>query len=186
MNRIRVLAGSALALSCSLTPLSAQQISGPLQEVTVTSSRIATPLRQIGTSVAIMTEEQIEAHGNFSLLDIVRQMPATASSSNGGIGKVSTLRIRGEEGFRTLTIFDGIRLLDPSTPQIGPQFEQILSSGVGRVEVLRGPQGLSFGADAGGVINLFSRRDSEGFNADIDLASGDFGTRQFAGTVSGR
>jgi vitamin B12 transporter len=186
MKRILMLAGSTLALSLSATPLSARQPSGPLEEVTVTSSRIATPLRQIGTSVAVMTEEQIEAHGNFSLLDIVRQMPATASSSNGGIGKVSALRIRGEEGFRTLTIFDGIRLLDPSTPQIGPQFEQILSSGVGRVEVLRGPQGLSFGADAGGVINLFSRRDVEGFNADFDLESGEFGTRQVAGTVSGR
>jgi len=164
----------------------AQQPGGPPEQVIVTSSRIATPLRQVGTSVAVITEGQIEAHGNLSLLDVLRQMPATGSSSNGGIGKVSALRIRGEEGFRTLTMFDGIRLSDPSTPQIGPQIEQILSSGVGRVEMLRGPQGLSYGADAGGVVNLFSRRDDEGLNVDFELESGEFGTRQFGGTVSGR
>ncbi len=185
MKPTLILAGSALALCFLPNSLSAQQSSAPLEELTVTSSRIETPLRQIGTSVAVVTEEQIEAHGNFSLLDIVRQMPAAASSNNGGVGKVSALRIRGEEGFRTLTIFDGIRLLDPSAPQIGPQFEQILSSGVGRIEVLRGPQGLSYGADAGGVINLFSRRDPEGLRADFDLESGAFGSRQVAGVLSG-
>ncbi|MBT8148242.1 MAG: TonB-dependent receptor [Gammaproteobacteria bacterium] len=178
--------GSALALCLSAPLVFAQQGSEPLRQVVVTSSRIATPLRQVGTSVAVITEQQIEAHGNFSLLDILRQMPSTASSSNGGAGKVSALRIRGEEGYRTLTIFDGIRLLDPSAPQIGPQVEQILSSGVGRVEMLRGPQGLSYGADAGGVVNLVSRQDSEGFNIDLDIDSGAFGTRQAGGIVSGR
>ena len=184
-NRVSV-SGSILLMSLSSSLALAQQSSKPPEQVIVTSSRIATPLRQVGTSVAVVTEEQIEAQGNLSLLDILRQMPATGSSSNGGIGKVSSLRIRGEEGYRTLTIYDGIRLSDPSTPQIGPQFEQILSRGVGRVEMLRGPQGLSYGADAGGVVNLFSRRDNEGFNVDFDLESGEFGTRQVGGTVSGR
>jgi len=186
MKNLVIVPGGILLLSLSSPLAFAQQNSNPPEQVIVTSSRIATPLRQVGTSIAVITEEQIEAHGNLSLLDILRQMPATGSTSNGGPGKVSALRIRGEEGYRTLTLFDGIRLSDPSTPQIGPQIEQILSSGVARVEMLRGPQGLSYGADAGGVVNLFSRRESEGFDAGFDFESGDFGTRQFGGTIAGR
>ena len=108
-----------------------------LEEVVVVSSRIATPLRQIGTSVSVLTEAEIAHHGNFALVDVLRQLPAIAASSSGGAGKITVLRIRGEEGFRTLTIFDGIRLADPSGTQVSPHFEHILSSGIGRVEVLR-------------------------------------------------
>ena len=126
--------GSSLLTTAAL----AQDDSGPLEEIIVTSSLIPIPLRQIGTSVSVIDAEQIQAHGNLSLVDVLRQMPAIATSSNGGSGKTTSLRIRGEEGFRTLTLFDGIRLSDPSGPQISSSFEHLLSDGIGRVEVLRG------------------------------------------------
>lgn len=158
---------------------------GPLEEIVVTSSRIPIPLRQIGTSVSVISAADIEAHGNLSLVDVLRQLPAISTSSNGGAGKSTTMRIRGEEGFRTLTIFDGLRMSDPSGPQVGPQLEHMLSSGVARVEILRGPQGLSYGADAGGVVNISSHQGSDGLQASLDAQSGKFGTRQYTGNVSG-
>lgn len=164
----------------------AQSSGSGLEEVVVTSSRIPTPLHQLGTSVSVLSQETIEAHGNLALVDILRQLPGTQGTSNGGTGQPTSLRIRGEEGYRTLTLFDGMRLLDPSLPQIGPQLEQVLSTGVGRVEVLRGPQGLSYGADAGGVVNLFTRREESGWRGDVGLQSGEFGTRQLTGSLSGR
>ncbi len=174
-----------MALLCLPPGISARQGAQDVEEVIVTSSRIETPLRQIGTSVSVVTEAQIEDHGNLSLVDVLRQTPAVGSSGNGGAGKSTSLRIRGEEGFRTLTVFDGIRLSDPSLPQTGPQVEQILSAGVGRVEILRGPQGLGYGADAGGVVNILTRRTQAGMRADLDVESGDFGTRRVSGTASG-
>lgn len=156
-----------------------------IEEVVITSSRVPTSLRQIGTSVSVMTEFEIESHGNLGLTDILRQMPAVATSSNGGQGKSTSLRIRGEEGFRTLTIFDGMRLSDPASPQIGPQLEHLLSSGIGRVEVLRGPQGLSYGADAGGVLNISSRSTKNGLAGNVDMQGGRYGTRQLSGNLGG-
>jgi len=158
---------------------------GPLEEIVITSSRVPMPMRQIGTSVSVMTQEEIEAHGNLSLIDVLRRMPAIATSNSGGAGKATALRIRGEEGYRTMTIFDGIRLLDPSGTQIGPQMEHMISSGVGRVEVLRGPQGLSYGADAGGVLNISSRSTESGFNANLDAQYGRFGTQQYSANIGG-
>ena len=161
----------------------AQDIERQVEEVVVTASRIAVPKRQVATSVAVVSQQEIEAHGNLALVDVLRQMPSVATSNNGGPGKTTTLRIRGEEGFRTLAIFDGIRLMDPSASQVAPQFDQLLSSGISRVEILRGPQGLAYGADAGGVVNISSRQVQQGFYANLDAQVGAFDTRQVSGSI---
>ncbi len=156
-----------------------------LNEMIVTSSRIATPLRQVGTSVAVITAEDIQARGSLSLVDVLRSLPSIAVSNSGGAGKTTTLRIRGEEGFRTITLLDGLKLSDPSSTQVQPQLEHTLSTGVERVEVLRGPQGFNYGADAGGVINISTQPGSAGLRSQIDAQSGSFGTQQLAANISG-
>jgi vitamin B12 transporter len=149
-----------------------------IEELVVIANRIPQPIRQIGTSVSVITEEMLLAHGNFSLSSVLRQSPAIAVSSNGGTGATSALRIRGEEGFRTLTIIDGLKISDPSAPQVFTPFEHILNSGISRVEILRGPQGLSYGADAGGVIAISSRPTDAGIGVTLDGQSGSRGTEQ--------
>ena len=181
--RLLALAISAVSLSIGV---SAQTDSNPLQEIIVTSSLVPIPLRQIGTSVSVITQDEINAHGNISLVDVLRQQPAIGSSNNGGAGKTTALRIRGEEGFRTLTVFDGIRLLDPSGTQVGSAIEHILSDGIARMEILRGPQGLAYGADAGGVVNISTRPVEDSMSANMNAQMGGFGTEQFAGNISGK
>lgn len=168
------------------SPVALAQQPDNVEEIIITSSRVAIPLRQIGTSVSVLDEFEIESRGVLNLSDLLRQMPATGASSNGGAGKPTTVRIRGEEGFRTLTILDGMRIQDPSGPQIATSFEHLLSDGIGRIEVLRGPQGLAYGADAGGVINISSRAASEGFSASADAQTGRYGTNQMAANIAGR
>ena len=177
---LRVLA-SLLGMSSALS----QEIAADPEEIFITSSRVPLPLRQLGASVSVLTREEIEDHGNISLTAILRQLTAISSSSNGGAGQPTSLRIRGEEGFRTLTIFDGIRLSDPSGTQVGPQLEHLVSSGIGRVEVLRGPQGLGYGADAGGVLNISSLRSGKGLSASFDAQAGRFATRQYSANAGG-
>lgn len=151
----------------------------------VTSSRIPLPLRRLGTSVSVIEAMEIEARGNPALFAALRQLPSIQTSGNGGIGQPTSLRIRGEEGFRTLALLDGIRLLDPGATQLTPLFEHLLASGVHRVEILRGPQGLSYGADAGGVVNISTRSGVEGLQGRFDAQAGDYGTRQLSGNLGG-
>ncbi|HTQ99058.1 MAG TPA: TonB-dependent receptor [Candidatus Acidoferrum sp.] len=173
-----------IAASCR-TAAAAPETDNPVEEIVVISSRIPESLRQVPTSVSVVTETDLEAHGNLSLTDVLRQLPAIATSNNGGAGKTTTLRIRGEDGFRTLTIFDGMRLSDPSGTQISAPLEHIMSSGIGRVEVLRGPQGLSYGADAGGVINISTRQNGTGLSGGLDLEAGRYDTQQISGNLGG-
>ncbi len=180
-RRRRLLALSSICFSASLF---AQQDSNPFEEIVVTPSLIPLPVSRVGASVEVLTSEQIQAHGNLSLMDILRQQSAVAATNTGGPGKTSVLRIRGEEGYRTLTIIDGMRIADPSAPQIAPLIEHVLSSDVGRVEILKGPQGLAFGADAGGVVNILSPAVQEP-TGNVDLQGGKFGTRQASASYAG-
>tara|TARA_B100001093_G_scaffold510289_1_gene575856 strand:+ start:534 stop:2387 length:1854 start_codon:yes stop_codon:yes gene_type:complete len=182
----RTALATTIVVAAIHSPLPLAQHSGNIEEIVITPSRVAIPLRQIGTSVSVMDEFEIESRGVLNLTDLLRQMPATGASSNGGAGKPTTVRIRGEEGFRTLTILDGMRIQDPSGPQIATSFEHLLSDGIGRIEVLRGPQGLAYGADAGGVINMSSRSTAEGFSASADAQTGRYGTNQLAANIAGR
>ena len=186
MNKLSVITALALAV---VTPLqaAAQNSSSKdkLEEIIVTSSRVPMPLREIGTSVSVITEEEITQLGFNSLYDILRTQPGVAVSNAGGAGSPTALRIRGEEGYRTLMLLDGIDISDTVSPQIGPRVEQLLSSGIQRVEILRGPQGLLYGADAGGVVNITTIAPRDGLGGEVSAEGGRYGTQQFAGNVGG-
>jgi vitamin B12 transporter len=182
-------ASAALALACATswqaTAQSEPSTNSKLEEVIVTSSRVAMPLRQIGTSVSVITEQQIQQRGFNSLYDILRSQPSVGVSNAGGAGKVTSVRIRGEEGYRTLILLDGIDISDTSAPQVSPRMDQLLSSGIQRVEILRGPQGLMYGADAGGVINISTIAPQEGLTGNLSAEGGRYGSQQFAGNLGG-
>lgn len=186
MNKLSVL--TALALTAA-TPWQAfgQSASAKdkLEEIVVTSSRVPMPMRQIGTSVSVITQTEIAERGFSSLYDILRSQPSIGVTNAGGAGKATSVRVRGEEGYRTLVLLDGIDISDSSTPQVTPRMEYLLSSGIERVEILRGPQGLMYGADAGGVVNITSIARSEGVGGELSAEGGRYGTQQFAGNLGG-
>src|SRR5678816_2524512 len=94
--------------------------------------------------------------------------------------------IRDRDSFRTLLMIDGVKALDPSGPQHTPSFDNLLAtSDLQRVEVLRGPQGFIYGADAGGVVNVMTRRGDGPFGGRVSLEGGSFGTRRVNASVAG-
>jgi vitamin B12 transporter len=181
MNQLFPLSLLALACAACQVAVAGEQ----LEEVIVTSSRVPMPLRQVGTSVSVITAEEIRQRGFSSLYDVLRSQPAVAASNTGGTGNATSLRIRGEEGFRTLVLIDGIDVSDTSGTQIGPRIEQQMSSSIQRVEILRGPQGLMYGADAGGVVNISTAVPRERLGGEINAEGGRYGTQQFAGSLGG-
>ena len=87
MNKLSVITALALAV---VTPLQAaaknSSSKDKLEEIIVTSSRVPMPLREIGTSVSVITEEEITQLGFNSLYDILRTQPGVAVSNAGGAG----------------------------------------------------------------------------------------------------
>ncbi|MEH6583147.1 MAG: TonB-dependent receptor [Halioglobus sp.] len=181
MNKLFPL--TALAIACVSSPL--VSANDKLEEIVVISSRVPTPLRQIGTSVSVISANEIQQRGFNSLMDVLRSQPAVAVSNTGGAGKTSSLRIRGEEGFRTKIYLDKIDISDTSGTQTGPRIEHLLSSGIQRVEILRGPQGLMYGADAGGIVDITTASSQDGLSGEFSAEGGRYGTQQVAAYLGG-
>lgn len=180
---------SALALLAAAAPAAqaddAATVSKKLEELVVVSSRIPTPLRYIGTSVSVVTKPEIEQLGYNSLYNVLRTQPGVGVSNQGGPGSITSLRIRGEENYRTRFYLDGIDISDTSSPQTTSRVEEILSSSVERVEILRGPQGLMYGADAGGVVSISTIAPQEGLHGALSAEAGRYGSQQYAANING-
>ena len=157
-----------------------------LETMVVVASRHQESLRHIGASVSVLTEADIEALGFTTVYDTLRTLPGIAVSNTGGAGKQTSLRIRGEEGYRTLVLIDGIKISDPTAPQVQPQMEHLLSSNIGRIEVLRGPQGMMYGADSGGVIDISTKQAKEGFATDVSAEYGRYDSQTLAANTRGK
>ena len=156
-----------------------------LEEIVITASRVEMPLREVATSVSVITQEEIQLRGFSTVADTLRYEPAVSVTSSGGAGSSTSVSIRGEKGYRTKVYIDGIDITDNSSPQAGPNFGNLLSGGIERIEILRGPEGLSYGADAGGVINMYTATPQAGVSGGVELEAGRYGTQQYAGHVSG-
>lgn len=145
-----------------------------LETITVVSSKIPLSMRELATSVSVIEKEDIEARGNISLADVMRHEVGVGVSNSGGIGKNTTLRVRGEDGFRTKVYIDGVELSDPTAPQVTPIFDDMLTTFIDRVEILRGPQGLMYGADAGGVVSITTKQSEMGLTGSVNTQIGSY------------
>lgn len=179
---IAVLVGAACAVGAA--GVRAQGASS-LEEIVVTSSVVETPRRQIGAAVSVIDGGEIELRGYHSIADVLRTQPGISVTTSGGQGKTTSLRIRGEEAHRTLLVIDGVKSIDPSSTQAQPVFDSLLTTGdLERIEVLRGPQGFMYGADAGGVVNVITRRGEGDLDGRIGIEQGPFDTRKLDGSVA--
>ncbi|MFC3122775.1 TonB-dependent receptor plug domain-containing protein [Agaribacter flavus] len=175
----------SVALSSPFVLAESSNFEESVENIVVVSSRIAMPLREVATSISVVTEEDLAQRGYVSFVEALRTQVAINTSSSGGIGSVSSLRVRGEEGYRTLVRIDGVDISDPTGVQVQPQLAHLVSSNITRVEILRGSQGLVYGADAGGVINVSTGRQQEGMFGSVTAEAGRYKSRNLSAEIGG-
>lgn len=128
-----------------------------LNPVVVTATRVPTPESEIGSSVTVITSEDIEQKQERTLPEVLNDVPGLNVVQTGGPGGAASVFIRGANSNHTKVLIDGIDVSDPSAGDAF-DFSQILASDLARVEVLRGPASGLYGSDAiGGVINIITK-----------------------------
>ncbi len=155
-------------------------------EIVVTGTLVPTPKRELGTAIGVIDAGEVELRGYDGLADLLRTQTGISVTNTGGAGQPTALRVRGEDGYRTQLIIDGVKAVDPSGVQALPSFDSLLAtSDMERIEILRGPQGFIYGADAGGVVNVITSRGTGPFGGRASVEGGSFGTRRLNGSVAG-
>ena len=135
----------------------------------VTGTRTPSPRDFLGSSISVITSEEIHARKAITLGDVLRSVPGITIAQNGGPGSVSSIFIRGGESDYTKVLLDGIPLNKPGG---AIDLSNISLSNVDRIEVVRGPQSALYGSDAiSGVIQIFSRIETEEKKKSVSIFS---------------
>lgn len=149
--------------------VTAQEVAPPVEEITVTGSRIArTDGMEAPTPVSVIGEDTLKAMASTTISQSVIQMPQFSGSltssnlsSNVGTGTAGAnlLNLRNLNANRTLVLFDGKRMV-PSVVGSGGNAGAVDTNSIPgdlieRVEVVTGGASASYGSDAvTGVVNF--------------------------------
>lgn len=145
-----------------------------LEHVLVTARLQPITIGEIGSSVTVITREEIEQKQVKYLSELLRDVPGFSVSQSGGAGSQTQVRVRGAEANQLLVLMDGVRANDPAASGEF-QYQFALTSNIERIEIIRGPQSATWGSDAiAGVINIIRKKEVEDKYVSGSIEAGSF------------
>jgi iron complex outermembrane receptor protein len=149
-----------------LTRLSLEEL-GTIEVVSVTKA--PEQIRRTPAAVYVLTQEDIRRSGATSIPELLRLVPGVAvARSNSGHWAIG-IRGFGDQFSRSmLVLIDGRSVYTPLFAGVYWDVQDTLLEDIERIEVIRGPGGTVWGANAvNGVINIVTKhaRDTQGMLA---------------------
>ena len=158
-------------------------LSAVQQQVVVSGTLGGALAPQLGSSVSVLTRQEIDQRGEQAVFEVLRDVPGVAVTQAGRHGGATGVFLRGGNSNYNLVMIDGMQF-----NQFGGDFDfaSLPTDGVDRVEVLRGPQSALYGSNAvTGAINIVSRRGQGPPHFMARAEGGSFTTRRFAAGGAG-
>ncbi len=172
------------AFTCALTPLAHAAEYINLDEVVVTATRIEQPLKQTLSSTTVITQEDIKNSQAHDLVTILRGVAGVEFSQNGGIGKATSLFLRGSNSNQVLVLVDGVRINSATTGTASIQ--DLMLDQIERIEIVRGNVSSVYGSDAiGGVVQIFTKKGRGAPRGNVSVGVGNLGTKRLAAELGG-
>lgn len=149
-------------------------------QIVVTASAVPESLDSTPASVSVITRDEIDRQHARDVADVLREVPGLSIARTGSSGKSTTLFIRGGSSKQALVLWNGVEMNNAYLS--GYNFGPLSTSGVERVEVIRGPYSALYGSDAvSGVVNVLTTPVRSALHVDVE--GGGRGLR--SGSLSG-
>ena len=84
------------------------------EPVVVTATKIETPREQLGASATVVSEQDLKTYNYSEFQEAVRQVPGVEIQRFGGLGRNSSIRIRGANPNQVQVLVDGMRVKSPA------------------------------------------------------------------------
>ena len=168
-------------------PLTADTEKSSDIEVIVTASRIEEETAAAAAYVTVLTEEELSAAGQSTLVDSLKSLAGVHFRSTSGNAAQAEISMRGfgeNSHGRVLVLLDGRRLNRPDMASIN--WLEIPIENIERVEVVRGGSSVLYGDNAvAGVVNIITKQGSAGFDIEVSGQYGSYNSNQERVEVSG-
>jgi iron complex outermembrane receptor protein len=176
---------SAIALLAPFAAMAAEQGDGmQIEEIVVTAQKRAQSLQDVGITMSAFSGKELKDLNVKSIIEIAANIPSvqvnyaaniTVFNIRGiGLNQFATnldtpVAVNIDEVYQSKDIMTGLGMFD-----------------IGRVEVLKGPQGTLFGRNTtGGAVNLFTSQPTDTWEAGATAGYGNYHTYRGEGYVSG-
>jgi len=194
-NKRALSAISVIAVATMLAVPAAAQDDSASQPTIVVTGTLITGLEDAPAPVDVVSDAELEAQGNPTMLELTKRLPASA----GGIGDASQFDIRSQfnEGVasinlrglgpqRTLVLLNGKRMVATGSGNLPLVDVNLMPMGaVGRIEILKDGAAATYGSDAiAGVVNFITRTNQHGFEASADYRYVDGSDGDWTGALS--
>lgn len=180
--KIHPIAAISLSYALLLGNLASAETIAPenLDQIVVSGSRTPLTINQLGSSISVISRDDIERREARNVSELLRSVPGFAVSHTGVSGSQTQARVRGAEANHILVLIDGVRANDPAT---GDEFrwEYLGTGNIERIEIVRGPQSSLWGSDAvSAVVHIITRDGNSGAGVDGYVEGGSFSTTNAA------
>jgi outer membrane receptor protein involved in Fe transport len=177
-----IFTNSAVAL---VPPLENSEETNRLDPIVVTSDFREKKLSETTNSVSIIGEEEIYDKATEPFAEMLSSTPNVNFSSGASKGKYIQIRGIGERSQFTTPINPSVGInidgIDFSNISLG-----VSSFDVEQIEILKGPQGTTFGANAmAGVVNVQSKAPTKETEAHAEVTVGNYNTKAVGVAVGG-
>ena len=148
-----------------------------LQPVVITATKDSVNQAAPTAATTVITGMALRASGIATVQQALNVISSVTTVQAGSFGATTSLFTRGGQSNYTLVLVDGAPVNDPGG---FADLANLTTDNVDRIEVVRGPGSVLYGADAiSGVIQIFTRRAAHGTFANVAATGGSYGARTY-------
>src|SRR5437762_6430087 len=164
---------AALVLATLALPLVAQEQSRDTAHtapIIVTATRVPMNQSALPVAVTVITGVELRLRGITTVADALNDVTSASVVQSGSQGATTQLFLRGGESKYVKVLIDGVPANDPGGVY---DFASLTTDNIDRIEVVRGPASVVYGADAvTGVVNVITRQGHGALHVDADVRGG--------------